>query len=183
MRKLVLVVAFLVATSAHAAFVFSDIPWNTPADAVVQKLKAAGFKQVKKDKRSGEVAFHGTLLGHDATGLAGFAQGRLAKVVVLLSTSDEMARAAYSEVRNVLAKKYGPPVRTTVSFGDPFHEGDGYEAEAIRQGKAVYATEWADAGERLVLNIASSVSVAVTYESPDWAGELERRKSKGTSPF
>lgn len=184
MRKVFLAaIAVLVCASAQAGFTFSDIPWNTSTDTVIQKLKAAGFKQIKKDKKSGDVAFRGELLGHDATGVAAFAQGRLAKVIVILSTGDEMARETYSQVREVLVKKYGPPARTTVSFGDPFHEGDGYEAEAIRQGKAVYMTEWGDGGEQLVVNIASSASIAVTYESPDWAAELYRRKSKGSSAF
>src|SRR5690349_18803376 len=87
MRKVFLTaIALLIRASAHASFTFSDIPWNTSTDTVIKKLKAAGFKQVRKDKKTGDVAFHGQLLGHDATGVAGFAQGRLAKVVVLLST-------------------------------------------------------------------------------------------------
>ncbi len=184
MRKVFLTAfAVLVCASAHASFVFSDIPWNTPADSVMQKLKAAGFKQVKKDKQ-GDLTFQGSLLNHDAAGMAMFSpSGKLLKVIVMLSTPDEMARDAYNQVRDVLVTKYGQPARTTVSFVDPFHEGDGYEAEAIRSGKGIFKTQWNDAGEQLILNITSSLAVAVTYESQDWPAELERRKSKGSAAF
>lgn len=183
MKRIVLTgVAILLAVNARAAFVFSEIPWNTPAKAVVKKLTGAGFKQVKRDK-SGDYRFRGTLLNHDAAGVAMMSEGRLARVVVTLATPDEAAHDAYNDLRSVLVKKYGAPVRTVAAFLDPFHEGDGYEAEAIRAGKGIFLTQWTDAGQNLILNITSSLGVAVTYESPAWGAELERRKSKGSSSF
>ncbi len=183
MRRVFLtLLAILVCVSAQASFVFSDIPWNTQAQSVMKKLKDAGFKQIRKDKQ-GDITFRGTLLGHDAAGMAMFAEGRLAKVLVMLSTPDEMAREGYTQVRDVLITKYGQPAHTTVTFLEPFHQGDGYEAEAIRSGKGIFVTQWNEDGEQLILNITSSLAVAVTYESPDWAAELERRKSKGAAAF
>lgn len=176
MNKVVLTaLAILVSVNARAAFVFSEIPWNTPAQAVVKKLKGAGFKQVKKDK-SGDYRFRGRLMNHDATGVAMMSQGKLARVVIMLATADDVAHDTYNELRSVLAEKYGAPARTAVSFLDPFHEGDGYEAEAIRAGKGIFLTQWSDGGETLTLNITSSLAVAVTYESSAWGAELARRK-------
>ncbi|GAC1430812.1 MAG: hypothetical protein NVSMB68_03050 [Thermoanaerobaculia bacterium] len=175
------VAALFVCATLHAAFNFSDIPWNTPADTVMKKLKSAGFKQVRKDK-AGDIGFRGSLLNHDAAGSAIFARGRLAKVVVMMTT-DELARETYSQVREVLVGKYGRPVRTVASFVEPFHEGDGYEAEAIRSGKGIFLTQWRDAGEILTVNITANLTVAVSYESGEWPAELERRKNKGSPAF
>ncbi len=182
MKIAIVAFAFLVSVNARAAFVFSDIPWNAPADTVVKKLKDAGFKQIKKDKQ-GDYVFRGNLLNHEATGLAMFAQGKLVRVIVLLSTPEEIVRETYSQVREVLLTKYGQPVRTLAAIAEPFHEGDGYEAEAIRSGKGIFVTEWSDAGQQLMVNITPGLSIAVTYESQDWPAELERRKNKGSAAF
>ncbi|HEY8712225.1 MAG TPA: hypothetical protein VIM68_05095 [Thermoanaerobaculia bacterium] len=183
--RLIIAIAFtvsLVSVDARASFVFSDIPWNAPAETVVKKLKVAGFKQIKRDKQ-GDYAFRGNLLGHDAGGMAMFARGKLVKVIVSLATPEEMVRETYQQVREVLLTKYGQPMRTLAAFVEPFHEGDGYEAEAIRSGKGIFLTQWSDAGQQLAVNITPGLTVAVTYESQDWAGELERRKNKGSAAF
>ncbi|HEX7421017.1 MAG TPA: hypothetical protein VF505_14100 [Thermoanaerobaculia bacterium] len=183
MKKLLFAAfAILITLNARAAFVFSDIPWNAPADSVVKKLKAAGFKQIKKDKQ-GDYSFGGDLLGHDAAGMAMFAKGRLVRVIVMLTTPEETIRETYSQVREVLLNKYGKPVRTLASFVEPFHQGDGYESEAIRSGKAIFLTQWRDDGQQLLVNITSGLMIGVSYESPDWAAELERRKNKGSAAF
>jgi hypothetical protein len=183
MKKLLFAVfAILVSLNARAAFVFSDIPWNAPAESVVKKLKDAGFKQIKKDKQ-GDYSFRGDLMGHDAAGMAMFAQGRLVRVIVMLETPEETIRETYSQVREVLLNKYGKPVRTLASFVEPFHQGDGYESEAIRSGKAIFLTQWSDDGQQLLVNITSGLMIGVAYESPDWAAELERRKNKGSAAF
>ena len=178
----IVALSLLLATTARAGFVFSDIPWNAPSEVVVKKLKDGGFKQIKKDKQ-GDYAFHGNLLGHDATGMAMFAQGRLVRVIVMLTTPEEMVHETYSQVREVLLNKYGKPVQTRAEFVEPFHRGDGYESEAIRSGKAIFLTQWSDDGQQLTVTITSGLMVGVSYESPDWAAELERRKNKGSAAF
>ena len=183
MKKMLLAgFALSLAVNAHAGFVFSDIPWNAPGEVVVRKLKDAGFKQIKKDKQ-GDYAFRGNLLGHDAAGMAMFAQGRLVRVIVILTTPEEAVHETYNQVREVLLNKYGKPVQTVASFVEPFHQDDGYESEAIRSGKAIFLTQWSDDGQQLTVNITSGLMVGVSYESPDWAGELERRKNKGSAAF
>lgn len=174
--------SLLVTLNARAAFVFSDIPWNSSGDVVARKLKDAGFKQVRKDKQ-GDYSFRGTLLGHDASGMAMLAQGRLVRVIVMLTTPEETVHETYSQVREVLLRKYGQPVRTLASFIEPFQEGDGYESEAIRSGKGIFLTQWAGEGQQLTVDITSGLMVGVSYDSPDWPAELERRKSKGSAVF
>ena len=182
MKALIVATSLLLSVNAHAAFVFSDIPWNASSETVVKKLKDAGFRQIKRNKQ-GDYSFRGNLLNHDATGMAMFARGRLASVIVVLVTPEEMAHETYTQVREVLVRKYGEPARTLASFVEPFHEGDGYEAEAIRSGKGIFMTQWSDAGEQLLLKITPGLAVAVTYESQDWPAEWERRKNKGPAAF
>ena len=159
-----------------ASFLFSDIPWNTPGQAVQKKLIAAGFKVSKKpDKITGDYQFRGEMLGHPANGVASLANGKLARIIVTMIPGDESLRDTYTQIRNVLVKKYGTPEKTVERYLEPFHEGDGYEMEAIRAGKAQFATRWLDSGETLVVNITPDLNVAVTYESPDWAAESARR--------
>ena len=184
MKKLLFAAfAILITLNARASFVFSDIPWNAPGEVVVKKLKDAGFKQVKKDKKSGDYSFRGDLLGHDAAGMAMFAQGRLVRVIVMLTTPEETIHETYSQVRQVLLNKYGKPVQTLAQFVEPFHQGDGYESEAIRSGKAIFLTQWSDDDQQLTVNITSGLMVGVAYDSPGWPAELERRKSKGSAAF
>lgn len=182
MKLVIAALSLLVTLNARAAFVFSDIPWNSPGHVVVKRLKEAGFKQIKKDKQ-GDYSFRGNLLGHEAAGAAMFAQGRLVQVIVLLTTPEETVHETYSQVREVLLKKYGQPVRTVASFIEPFQQGDGYESEAIRSGKGIFLTQWTDEGQQLMVNITQGLTVAVVYESPDWPAELERRKNKGSAAF
>jgi hypothetical protein len=163
-----------VAFSLLASFLFSDIPWSTPAQAVVKKLTDAGFHVARKPDH-GDYGFRGMLLGRQATGMAFMADGKLARVVVVVTPPDESVRENYEQIRQVLVKKYGPPAKTVQRYLEPFHEGDGYEQEAIRAGKAVFATQWIDGDEDLFINITPALQVSVTYESPDWAAEAARR--------
>jgi len=158
-----------------ASFLFSDIPWQTPAQPLVKQLTANGFKVTKKPDRAGDYAFRGTVLGHPATGIASLGEGKLVRVIVTLVPGDETLRETYEQVRRTLIKKYGEPEKTVQRYLEPFHEGDGYEQEAIRAGRAVFATRWLDSGEALVVNITPDLNVAVTYESPEWAAEAARR--------
>ena len=168
--------AIALTLSLFASFIFADIPWNTPGETVVKQLKDAGFKVSKKpDKATGDYSFRGTLLGHLSNGTASMAGGKLARITITIIPEEEAVRATYKQVRDVLVKKYGTPEKTVERYLEPFHEGDGYEQEAIRAGKAQFATRWLDSGETLVVNITPDLNVAVTYESPDWAAESARR--------
>ena len=162
-----------------ASFLFSDIPWNTPAKPLVKQLTDAGFKVAKKPDRAGDYAFHGTLVGHQAVGIASLAQGKLARIIVTITPDDDSPRETYEQVRRALVRKYGEPEKTVMRYLEPFHEGDGYEQEAIRAGKAVFASRWLDSGETLIVNVTPDLNIAVTYESPEWAAESARRTKGG----
>lgn len=162
-----------------ASFLFSDIPWNTPGTAVQKKLTEAGFKVAKKADRAGDYAFRGMLLDHPATGIAAMADGKLARVVLTIVPTEEPVRDVYVQVRDAIEKKYGAPAKSVQRFLDPFHEGDGYEEEAIRAGKAVFATGWKDGDEALVVSITPNLQVAVTYDSPEWPAEAAKRAKGG----
>lgn len=157
-----------------ASFLFSDIPWGTPVQPMIKKLNEAGFSVARKPDH-GDYRFQGRLNGHPVTGFASMGEGKLVRVQILMVPPEESLRETYDEIRGALVKKYGEPAKSVQKILEPFHEGDGYEQEAIRAGRAVFATQWIEGKESLLVNITPSLQVTVTYESPDWAAEAARR--------
>ena len=160
MKALAAIAVLLAATSAHA-FTFADIPRNATTDVVTQKLKAAGFK-VKKSKN--EIGFQGKVFERDGGGVATVVNGKVVKIAVIVPASEDVARETYDEIRAALMARYGPPAETISQIREPFHEGDGYETEAIREGKGVFATRWEAEGQQLSVTINPALAVVVTYE-------------------
>lgn len=98
-----------------------------------------------------------------------FHDGVLVKVVLALITPDEEAIAKYGDVRSSLVSKYGSPDGDYRTFTTPYYEGDGYEGQAIKMGKAkisAYWTEWE--GESLGIEITKALTVSLSYEGPGW---------------
>ncbi len=146
-----------------AALNFAGVSWDATPDAIVKQLKESGFTQVRKSKH--DVAFRGKFLNHDALGTATLAEKKLTKIVVMLAVTDPSPRTAYDEIRQELVEQYGEPAKTVAAFREPFHEGDGYEVEAIRAGGALFATQWrGEDGHSVTLSITPALAVAVTYE-------------------
>ncbi len=102
------------------------------------------------------------------------------KIVVTILTPDQHARETYKDMKQTLTTKYGPPQQAFEFFSDPYYEGDGYEDQAIKLGKGHFGAFW-DNG--LQLNVTEKLNLNVAYESPTWADEAGRRKSKSTRAF
>jgi hypothetical protein len=180
--------ALFSATATAQSYRFADMKWGIPIAEAKQILMSEGFK-VSVDE-DGDLKFDGTLLDTKAGGFALFAGGKLSKVIVILVTRDQDARKTYSDMKEVLTKKYGPPTNDYAFFTKPYYEGDGYEEQAIRLGKGKFACYWLNApkgstseGDSLGLKITERLTVEIDYESPWWGSEADRRKAKGTRVF
>jgi hypothetical protein len=177
---------WLSATVACAqSFNFSDLAWETSVSEVRNQLAAAGFTAIQTDK-DGDLRFQGVLIGYKAIGIAFFAESKLAKVAIRLITPDRKARDTYRDLKETLTKKYGPPTNSYEYFRKPYYEGDGYEEQAIRVGKARFATFWGGrepSSGGLVLEIHESLTVRLSYESAIWGAEADRRKAQATKVF
>ncbi len=158
---------------------FADIRWGANADEVRKQLTSKGFIPGATDK-DGDFKFEGSLVGYKAQGLAFFAGTKIVKVTVRLITPDNKAISAYQSMKDILSKKYGAPSNDFSIFKRPYYDGDGYEEQAIRLGKATISSYWASA---LGLEIHESLTVQMNYESDAWEGEYARRKAREASVF
>ena len=158
---------------------FADIRWGASKEEVRKQLTSKGFTPGALDK-DGDFKFEGSLVGYKAQGLALFADSKISKIIVRLITPDNKAIEAYRSMKDVLSKKYGTPSNDFEFFEKPYYDGDGYEAQAIRVGKATFSCYW---GSALGLEIHETLTVQVNYESETWAEELGKRKARAASVF
>jgi hypothetical protein len=175
--------AFTCASAVAQDLKFANLTWGTNSHEVRSKLVQQGFTKVSTDK-DGDVRFEGKLLGYEMYGFGLFAEGGLAKVTVVLLVPDNKARDKYRELKQTLTEKYGSPAVTIENFQRPYYEGDGYEEQAIRLGKARLATLWeGDNKSGLVLEITEKLNLRFSYESPAWGVEAEKRRRQQTKLF
>jgi hypothetical protein len=158
---------------------FADIRWGAPQDEVRKQLALKGFTSGALDK-DGDVKFEGNLVGHKTKGFALFADGKVAKITVRIITPNNKAIDTYRSMKDVLSKKYGKPSSDYEFFKKPYYDGDGYETQAIRVGKATFSSFW---GSALSLEIHESLVVQLNYESEAWEKESDKRKARSTSVF
>jgi hypothetical protein len=156
---------------------FADLPWGVPHAEVEAQLTARGFELDEVDER-GTARFTGRLFNEEAVVFAAFGQGGLSKINLILLTPDHRARDAYASMQQFLTRKYGPPHKVYEVFQEPYFDGDGYEETAISVGKATFSTFWPRPnGAALYVEITEELTVSISYESPDWAADFERRQA------
>ena len=166
---------------------YADIPWGASKETVKRTLVQRGYAFLKTDE-DGDLQFDGEISNTKARIVAIFARDRLVKSGVLIATPDNKAREVFCDMRETLLRKYGAPSSDFHFFTSPYYEGDGFEDQAIRLGKATFAVYWhRDAPEggqnSISLSITDALSVIVSYESPAWHQEYERRKTRATKDF
>ena len=160
---------------------FADIPWGTTAAHVRAKMVAKGytFRQADKDK---DYLFLGKYRTTDMLVWAMFdAQRKLVKVYVSWLPPESRYYQFYQEMQTVLTEKYGLPQSTYETYEWPFVYGDGHRDTAVQMGDADIATSWAwppdplNSAAGLTLRISERFSVGLSYESPAWSAEADRR--------
>lgn len=180
MLRLILLAFLLFISSVSRAEspTFADIQWGASKDDVRKQLTVKGFSPGALDK-DGDFTFEGSLVGYKAQGLALFADNRIAKIIVRIITPDNKTIDTYRSMKDVLLKKYGAPTNDFEFFNKPYYDGDGYETQAIRVGKATFACFWSG----VHVEIHESLTVQVIYESDAWAAEADKRRARAASVF
>jgi hypothetical protein len=168
-------------TTDPQAFRFAGTEWGATSAATRKQLEGHGFsfEQVDED---GDMIFSGTLNDRPALVVALFIQDRLSKILLSVPTDDETTLPIYREIRQVLSGQYGAPGVEVEDYSYPFAEGKhvGYEAAALRVGKANIGALWQTGGEALGIRISERLIVSAHYESQAWKQEAERRASRKT---
>lgn len=170
----------LVLEAAEAApYQFAGIPSDASISEIKNLMEKAGFVFDKVDE-DGDLNFKGKLKNYPASAFVFMtANNAVVKIQISIATPDHVARTTYAELVDDLKKKYGKPTSEFELFTRPYYKGDGYEDQAIRLGKAKYATFWTmeSAESNLGVQITDNLAVALGYEYPGWSAEYERRKA------
>jgi hypothetical protein len=158
------------------AYRFAGTHWGASSDATRASLVDHGFTFEKADGE-GSLIFTGTLNDRPALVVALFDSGRLSKVLVSMPTAEAETLAVYRSLQRILHHEYGQPALDVESYDYPFAEGRhvGYEAVALRVGKAVIASRWEANGEALGLKITDKLVISAHYESQAWKEKAEQR--------
>ena len=180
MSRFILLFFLLFISSASMAEspIFADIQWGTSKEEVRKQLTVKGFSPGALDK-DGDFKFKGSLLGYNMQGLALFSDNKVVKIIVRIITPDNKAIDTYRSMKGILTDKYGKPEEDFNFFKKPYYEGDGYEEQAIRLGKATFASFWPG----IMLEINEMLTVQVIYESDAWKAELKKRKASVNNVF
>jgi hypothetical protein len=114
--------------------------------------------------------------------VACFTASGLSKVVLSFPTEETTTLAVYREMKGILNGEYGKPEVDIESYAYPFGGGKhvGYEAAALRVGKATIGAMWQARGEALGIRISERLIVSAHYESQAWKQEIERRAQRKT---
>jgi hypothetical protein len=161
------------------AYRFAGTEWGASSEATSAALKTHGFT-LEQTEDDGSLIFAGAVNDRPALVVALFLENRLSKILISVPTSEETTLPVYREMRGVLDGQYGAPEVEVESYAYPFAEGKhvGYEATAIRVGKARIGAMWQAKGEALGLRISERLIVSAHYESPAWKQDLDRRAQR-----
>ena len=168
------------------AIVFADIPWLTPADSVAVALAAHGYAETRWARTKDRLAASGKLFDRFATVQARLDdQGRLSRLEIMIPSKGEpdeyqVQRKIYDDAVTEMQSKYGRRRQATEWYRFPYERGDGRQARGIREGYVTFRSVWSSrGGDRLTVEIDSSMSVLLAYESRWWRKvEDERRRKK-----
>ena len=151
---------------------------------MIRNIEAAGFRYRQKDA-DGDLEFTGRVMDHSTKIFAFISRqtGALTSVQVNIGTPDEKARDVFRRMRESLIAKFGQPSDDYAFFQKPYYDGDGFETQAIRQGKGHFASFWKGRNSGLMVRITDQLAVRVLYEGPQASGELRRRNAEDLKAF
>lgn len=158
---------------------FAGTVWGASSEATRAALTTHGFS-LEQTHDDGSLIFAGAVNDRPAVVVALFIEDRLSKILISVPTSEDTTLPVYREMRSILDGQYGAPEVEVESYAYPFGEGKhvGYEATAIRVGKARIGAMWQSKDEALGLRISERLIVSAHYESPAWKQDADRRAQR-----
>lgn len=165
---------------------FANVAWASKPDQIKHGFKVDGYAFTGADK-DGDLDFTGSVLGVPVDIFAYITPAHeLVRTEVLCKTPDDQAIDFYHSMQQSLISKYGQPTKSFEFYDDPYSNSDSdsdkQTAIAVGEGHLASFWEYSDTSG-LSLEITTSLSVDISYESSRWPAELDRRKSASTSGF
>ncbi|MDQ3697767.1 MAG: hypothetical protein M3373_07050 [Gemmatimonadota bacterium] len=151
-------------------YAFAEVPWGISGDSVQRLMSARGYA-FEGTTTTGSPRFRTSLLGVPSDVLVLLRDGRAARVVVALRTSQEQTENIYRDLKATLTAKYGPPTTSSEQAVPPGAAAERAEDDVLGVGRAIASTEWIAGDtttESLVLSITEALNVVVAYESRAW---------------
>ena len=173
---------FSVTIFAQNHLEFRGIPIDGHIDDFVRKMKAIGYVEV--DRNSSVALMTGDFANHSVTItiLTTPKSHKVYNVVVELEKQSSWLsiKNRYFEFKELYTSKYGKPSKAAERFYDPYYEGDGYEMQALKLDKCLYASLFDLSNGTVLLTMSDSAKVMMYYTDSKNA-ELKEREEKSSA--
>lgn len=99
-------------------------------------------------------------------------------------TSWSALKSDFTELEEILTKKYGKPYDTFKFFDSPYKEYDGHETTAVKVGKCNFFTIWKEktsfnnAGYAIAVQIHKGMNISVGYENNEGMELRDKEQSE-----
>lgn len=145
---------------------FNGVEIDGNIDKFVNKMKTKGF--IVKETKDNIVTMLGEFIGKECRlyVIPTPKSKIVCKVAIFFGGGSwESLKREYNNVKDLFSKKYGKPSNEYEFFKDPYYEGDGYELQALKNDKCVYASFYTPKGGAIMVEISGACTVSVSYEN------------------
>ena len=153
---------------AAGELAFAGIPWESEAAEVRGMMAQRGFEFLSAANHHGDELYAGIYAGRRAVAVARLAEGRLVKLEIALQPETGLFRA----MEDRLGTRYGD--RSGIARVEDAQWGPG---PGVRGRRSAWSLG-SGAGESfLILEDRPDLGIVISFESPAWHAEFERRHS------
>ena len=178
-----IVAALLLTVIAHSQeYWFDDLPWLSSREEVTAIMTEKGYVfEIDEKTERNITGYTGRIADEDAHVVAVYSPEGLVRMIVVLLVEGSVIRK-FRDVRDILTEEYGEPDYGGEIFTLPYKDGDGYEEQAIRLGKASFFSAWeGKEGSILGIHVTKGLKIQIIFDSPYGAAEYERLKKESVS--
>ena len=98
---------------------------------------------------------------------------------LFISEIEAKTQDIYDDLKNILASKYGEP-KSYRDFTDPYKNGDGYEMQAVRLGKAAIESYWSFKNDKVIAleirALKTEMYVSLVYQDSKLFEEVKAKQ-------
>ena len=186
MKKILLTLCTLLIVAlaqAQEHMTFKDISMDCNLTTFVSKLEAKGY--ITKLTEANGAVMSGSFAGKDGCTiyiLCTETTKSVWKVAVKFpeQSSWSSLKSEYKSFKESYMQKYGVP-ESFEFFSKPYEEGDGYELQALRVDKCIYASYFKTSLGYIVLEMHKDECLRVTYEDEINSKMRESEKEQAVS--
>ena len=186
MKKILLTICTLLIVAlaqAQEHMTFKDISMDCNLTTFVSKLEAKGY--ITKLTEATGAVMSGSFAGKDGCTiyiLCTETTKSVWKVAVKFpeQSSWSSLKSEYKSFKESYMQKYGIP-ESFEFFSKPYEEGDGYELQALRLDKCIYASYFKTSLGYIVLEMHKDECLRVTYEDEINSKMRESEKEQAVS--